>query len=113
MFIHTVLMRLSAQADAAFHHQVQQYCQRIRAECSGVQDYWYGRNEADRSGGFEYAVVSLFDSSADHDAYQVSAVHQAMKAYMSPYIIELLVLDSGLENVAVQGQSQVQEATAN
>ncbi|MEZ5593444.1 MAG: Dabb family protein [Gammaproteobacteria bacterium] len=97
MFIHSVMIRLTAQADAAFHHQVQLYCQRIRAECSGVQDYWYGRNEADRHGGFEYAVVGLFASSADHDAYQVSAAHQAMKAYMSPFIVELLVLDSRLD----------------
>ena len=104
MFIHTVLMRLSAQADAAFHHQVQLYCQRIRAECPGLHSYWYGRNEADRHGGFEYAVVALFASSADHDAYQVSAAHQAMKTYMRPYIVELLALDSGLEQTAVRSQ---------
>jgi hypothetical protein len=38
-------------------------------------------------------VIGVFDSSADHDRYQVSALHQEMKAFMSPHIVDIAVCD--------------------
>ena len=36
MFLHVVMLSLSADADAGFHERVQGYCRRILAECDGV-----------------------------------------------------------------------------
>jgi hypothetical protein len=93
MFIHTVLMRLSDDVDDAFHRKVDDYVSRVRTELACVCQYFYGRNLADRANGLTWAVVGMFDSSADHDRYQVSAVHQEMKAYMSPFIVEIIACD--------------------
>lgn len=93
MFLHAVLMELSSQADAAFHARVERHCEAVRAHCAGVVSYGYGPNVASRAAGLGWAVVGTFTDAAAHDAYQVSAVHQAMKADMSPVIVRLVVLD--------------------
>ena len=53
----------------------------------------FGRNVAARAKGFAWTVIGTFDSSADHDRYQVSALHQEMKAFMSPHIVDIAVCD--------------------
>lgn len=92
MFHHVVLMRLR-DPDGAFHQQVNAFVERIRRELPYVRSYHYGRNVASRAQGFDWAVLASFDSSADHDRYQVSPVHQEMKAFMSPRIADIVVCD--------------------
>lgn len=94
VFYHVVMMRLKG-ADDAFHARVDDYVRRVRAELPYVRDYRYGRNVAGRARGYDWAVVATFDTSADHDRYQVSPVHQDMKAYMTPFIEDLVVCDHG------------------
>lgn len=93
MFVHAVLMRLSDDADGSFHKAVDDFVKRVRAELPYVRQYYYGRNLADRAKGLKWAVVGTFESSADHDRYQVSRVHQEMKAFMTPYIVEIVACD--------------------
>jgi len=38
-------------------------------------------------------VVAVFETSADHDAYQVSELHQKVKAFMLPAVADLVVCD--------------------
>ncbi len=102
MFVHTVLMRLNPRAGAEFDARVAGYCRRILADCTGVRAYWYGANEADRHSGFTHAVVGCFDTREDHDAYQVSDAHLAMKAYMASYIDEMAVLDAQIPVVRLE-----------
>ncbi len=83
MFYHIVMMRFQ-DADRAFHDRVHGYGERIKREL----------NEASRAKGFDCAIIARFDSSADHDRYQVSDVHQEMKAFMMPRIADLVVCDS-------------------
>lgn len=92
MFYHAVLMKLSS-ADPGFLSRAAEYERRIRSELAYVRDYRFGRNVASRAGGFDWAVVAAFDNSEDHDRYQVSDVHQEMKAYMAQYITDLVVCD--------------------
>ena len=92
MFQHVVLMRLVG-VDAAFHARVQEYARRMPLELPGVERFHYGPNVADRRKGHDWAVIAEFASAADHDAYQVSALHQELKAYMTPHIAELVVCD--------------------
>lgn len=94
MFLHVVMLQLSAAADAAFQARVQHYCQRIKAECDGVVGYAFERNVADRSDGLGHAVIGAFADSASHDRYQASPAHQEMKAYMAGFIERLVVCDS-------------------
>lgn len=93
MFVHAVMMRLSDEIDADFHRKVEDYVQRVRTELPYVRGYYYGPNIASRSNGLTWAVIGTFDTSADHDRYQVSDVHQEMKGFMSPFISEILACD--------------------
>lgn len=92
MFHHMVLMRLSG-IDAAFHRRVKVYVKRVRSELPYVRSYDFGPNRSERSHGYDWAVLSTFDSVEDHDRYQVSAAHQEMKAYMTPFIDALIACD--------------------
>lgn len=94
MFYHVVMMRLKGDDDA-FHARVGEYVRRVRSELSYVRDYRYGRNVAGRAKGYDWVVAATFDTSADHDRYQVSPAHQEMKAYMTPFIDDLVVCDHG------------------
>jgi len=92
MFYHVVMMRLK-DPDRAFHDRVNAFAERVRRELEYVRAYHYGRNVAGRAQNFDWAVIAAFDSSADHDRYQGSPVHQEMKAFMSPRIADIVVCD--------------------
>lgn len=94
MYMHIVLMALDESADAGFFERVEHYAQRIRQECDGVLLYGLHVNEAARSQGYGYAMVSGFVSSHAHEEYQVSPAHQEMKAWMMPFIERMVVFDS-------------------
>mgnify|MGYP000096828468 CR=1 FL=1 len=94
MFYHVVMMRFTEAADAEFHRQVEEFAGRIRRECGGLIHYDYGTNVASRGKGFDRVVLAVLESSAAHDRYQVSEAHQAMKAYMTPFISDLVVCDA-------------------
>ncbi|WP_343292616.1 Dabb family protein [Vandammella animalimorsus] len=93
MYMHIVMLELSATCDAQFFDTVNAYAQRIWHECQGVRLYQFTANEASRAQGYTHAVISAFDSAELHDAYQISPAHQAMKAYMAPFIKRLAVFD--------------------
>jgi hypothetical protein len=80
-----------ADADEVFLARVPCYEERIRSELLYVRDYRFGRNVAARANGFDWTVIGVFDSSADHDRYQVSALHQEMKEIMSAHIADIAV----------------------
>ena len=96
MFYHIAMMRLSGKAGTEFHAQVEAFAGRVRRESAGLVDYGYGVNVAGRGKGYDHVVLSIFESSAAHDNYQVSPVHQAMKSFMAPYIEDLVVCDTDL-----------------
>lgn len=93
MFYHIVMMQFSENADDAFFARVKDYCQRVRAECAGVQQYFIAPNRADRADGLTHAIVMVCDDEAAQDAYQISAAHQEMKAFMTPFITRIVVFD--------------------
>jgi hypothetical protein len=93
MFYHVVMMKLSKDADASFHAKVEAFAAEFRRSAKGLTAYDYGLNVADRSKGYDRAVLAAFKTSADHDAYQVSDLHQRMKAFMMPVIVDLVVCD--------------------
>jgi len=93
MFHHVVLMQFGARADRAFFATVEAYAVKIRASTSNLGRYVFGPNLASRSDGLTHAIVGSFATSADHDAYQASPVHQEMKAFMAPYLARIVVCD--------------------
>ena len=100
MFYHIVMMRFNDKAGPEFHTQVEALAGRVRRECAGLIHYDYGINVAARGKGYEHVVLSIFESSAEHDVYQRSPVHQEMKAFMTPYFEDLVVCDTGLPSPA-------------
>lgn len=93
MFYHVVLMQFTPEADQAFFDRVEHYIRRIRDECADMPVYFLASNVAVRSDGLTHGIVGAFQSSAAHDSYQVSPAHQEMKAFMSPFIHRITVLD--------------------
>lgn len=93
MFHHVVLMQFTSEADQAFLDKVEIFSEQIRKSARNLHGYAFKPNIASRSDGLTWAVVGSFASSADHDVYQVSPVHQQMKAFMSPYIARIVVCD--------------------
>lgn len=94
MFHHIVLMKYSPQADAAFFDKVEEYCERVRRSSPNVRRYVHLRNEAARRDALDWVIVSSFESTQAHDAYQVSSLHQGMKAFMTPFIERIVVCDA-------------------
>ena len=92
MFYHTVVMQLT-DANPNFLAQVTEFEARILAELDYVRAYHFGSNLASRAKHYQWAVIAVFDSAADHDRYQVSTVHQEMKAFMMPHIADWVVCD--------------------
>jgi predicted GNAT superfamily acetyltransferase len=93
MFHHVVLMKFSAAADTAFFDRVEGFCERIRACAPNLQRYVFKANLSARRDGLDWAIVSSFDSSNDHDEYQASPLHQEMKTFMTPFIDRIVVCD--------------------
>lgn len=93
MFHHVVLMQFTDEADQRLLESVEAFAERIRSSTPGLLHYVFGNNVASRNDGLSYGIVSSFASSADHDAYQVSEVHQQMKAYMTPFIARIVVCE--------------------
>lgn len=93
VFYHVVLMQFTAEAHSSFLRRVDHYVDRVRAECPDVLAYDLVGNVAARGDGLTHGIVGTFASSAAHDAYQVSPAHQEMKAYMSPFLARIVVLD--------------------
>ena len=93
MFHHVVMMRISESADQAYHDKVEHYAERVRKEVPGIVSYDYGENGADRGRGFNFAIISVFEGEAAHDAYQASAVHVELSDYMTPFIEDMVVCD--------------------
>lgn len=93
MFHHVVLMRFTAEADQVFLDKVEEFCEQIRKSARNLRRYVFRPNLASRSDGLDWGIISSFESPADHDAYQVSSVHQEMKAYMTPRIARIVVCE--------------------
>lgn len=94
MFHHIVLMSFTPEADQAFFARAQHYVERVLRECDGVVTYFMAENAASRSDGLTYGIVGAFTSSAAHDVYQASPVHQEMKAFMATRMDRIVVLDT-------------------
>lgn len=94
MFYHIVLMSFTPETGEAFFAKAQHYVERILAECDGVETYFMTENAASRSDGLTHAIVGTFTSSAAHDVYQASPVHQEMKAFMTAHMDRIVVLDT-------------------
>jgi len=97
MFHHVVMMRYSEAADAAFHDRVRHYVERIRTESKGLVSFDHGSNGADRGKDYPWAVIGVFKTEADHDAYQVSPAHVELRDYMTPVIEDMVVCDMTME----------------
>ncbi|MEZ5741496.1 MAG: Dabb family protein [Burkholderiaceae bacterium] len=93
MFHHVVLMTFSTDADQNFFDKVESYCERVRASMPQCRHYVFRKNLASRSDGLTHGILSTFTTSADHDDYQVSALHQEMKSYMEGFIERIVVCD--------------------
>lgn len=93
MFHHVVAMQFNERADQAFFDKAEEYCERIRCTAKHLRCYVMRKNLATRSDGLTHVILASFDTSADHDVYQVSDVHVEMKAFMIPRIARIVVCD--------------------
>jgi len=94
MLQHIVMMSYTEAADDAFMVKVASYVDRVRRECAGVVSYAHCLNISDRRKQYTHAIIGAFESHAAQEAYQMSPAHQEMKAYMTPFIEDLVACDA-------------------
>ena len=94
MFFHMVLMSIKSETEDSFYEKVEDYANRIRTELPYVRKYSFTRNVASRAKGYNWVVYGLFDSEDDHEEYQISPVHQEMKAYIASFTDDMIACDA-------------------
>jgi len=92
MFYHVVLLNLKG-LDPASLTNLHGFASRMRVELPFVREFHFGVNKATRSAQYGWTVVASFDNENDHERYQVSDVHQQMKAFLTPFIEDIVVAD--------------------
>lgn len=92
MFYHVVLLDLK-DLDPASLSTLNGFAKRMTEELPFVREFHFGPNQASRAGRYGWTVVATFDSEPDHERYQVSEVHQQMKAFLTPFIADIVVAD--------------------
>ena len=93
VFYHIVLMSFTPDCGPDFFKRAEVYVERVKTECNGVVSYLMKENVASRSDGLTHGIIGVFTSSEAHDAYQVSPVHQEMKAFMTTGMSRIVVPD--------------------
>ena len=96
MIIHMVLFKFDDTLPADFDATVAYHCEQIRQHCEGVILFDLKKNFSDRSGGFNYALSSIFADMESLDNYQPHPVHQAFKSYLDNFKGERVVYDGQL-----------------
>lgn len=96
MIIHMVLFKFDEPVSADFEEKVEFHCEQIRQHCEGVILFDLKKNFSDRSGGFVYALSSIFKDVASLESYQPHPVHQAFKKYLDNFSGERVVYDGQL-----------------
>ena len=97
MFHHTVLLCLEKTADTEFLARMRKFEAAVRSSCKGVVRYHLVRNEAATRKEFEHALFSAFESYSSFVEYDRSALHDEIKAFLRPYIKDLVVADGSDE----------------
>ncbi len=72
---------------------MQRYADRIREQIDEVKSYALVPNEAGGSQGYNWAILSSFESEADIDTYKVAPLHREFVEYCDPYTEDFLTLD--------------------
>ena len=93
MINHIVMMNLNEQKDPDLGKELQSYANRIREEISEVRHYEIVPNIANGDNGFNWAIISKFDSEEAMQTYKDTPLHQAFVAYCDPLTEDLLFLD--------------------
>ena len=91
-FYHMVLIRFHEPPDADFFAAVDGFVSRIRGAVPGLLHYYFGPNASDRGQGYTHVNLSIFESSAAHDAYQAHPLHHEMRDLMVPHM-DIVVCD--------------------
>lgn len=92
MFYHVVLLNLKG-LEASSLARLHDFASRMRSELPYVREFYFGVNKASRRAQYGWTVVATFDNEQDHERYQVSEVHQEMKAFLAPFIEDIVVTD--------------------
>jgi heme-degrading monooxygenase HmoA len=93
MFHHTVLLRLAPDADADFLARFARHEAALRERVPGTLLYRLLPNDAPSGKGYTHALFSAFASRAAFDDYDRSALHAEIKAFLGPYVLDLVVAD--------------------
>ncbi len=96
MIIHMVLFKFEEPVSADFDETVAYHCEQIRQHCEGVVLFDLKKNFSDRSGGFVYALSSIFKDVESLDKYQPHPVHEELKKYLANFSGQRVVYDGEL-----------------
>lgn len=84
MFVHIVLFWMKDGAPPQHAEDLQRDCDELLSNIPSLRHIWYGKAAGtDRpvvDNSYDTALCTVFDSSEDHDAYQVHELHQEFLA---------------------------------
>lgn len=84
MYFHVLFMNIDKDVGDEFFARVQSCVARVLRELEGVSFFHFGPNVSGFPSQYTHVCIGAFTSSAAHDAYQASAVHAEMVAFMLP-----------------------------
>ena len=93
MIDHVVLMKLNERADVAVIETMQVHVATIRDGVGEVRSYELVPNIAAGGKGYNWAILSSFDSEAEMERYKVHPLHREFVAAADPYTEDFLTLD--------------------
>jgi len=93
MINHIVLMNLKSQSTKDLADKLNYYAERIRNEIDQVRSYQITQNIAKGSQGFNWAIISSFDSDSEMQIYKETELHKEFVSFCDPITEDILFLD--------------------
>jgi len=93
MIHHNVLMKLNDKANDEVIAIMQKYITQIRDQVGEVSSYSLVPNIAAGNKGFNWTILSSFNSIADIDSYKATPLHRELVSFCSPYEEDVVTLD--------------------
>ena len=93
MIHHNVLMKLNDKANDEIIAIMQKYITQIRDQVDEVCSYRLVPNIAAGNKGYNWTILSSFNSTVDIDRYKATPLHQEFVKFCSPYEEDVVSLD--------------------
>ncbi len=86
-------MNLKSESTKDVADKLKYYDERIRNEIDQVRSYQITQNIAEGNQGFNWAIISSFDSESEMKIYKETGLHKEFVSFCDPITEDILFLD--------------------